>query len=110
MNKLTVMEFKRLCDGIKPAMFVFDLSNQNSGLYSDSNMITSYDDVIIMLNPNRICFKSSNSYYCLNRVKYIILSDNDTIGYVFNIICGNRYDDKDDTTHVIIADKKNFSI
>lgn len=105
MRRLTMTEFKRLCDGIKPVTYVFNTDNQEAGLYSDCSMVASYTEVITMLNPNRICFKSNNNYYCLNRVKYIVLLDDASIGYVFNIICGNRYDTKEDTTHVIIADK-----
>lgn len=106
MELLTMCEFKNYCKEIVPASFVFDTENQINGLNEDIKMKGMYSDVIIMLNPNRICFKNESGVMCFNRVKMIRHhNSNEMVGEVFSIVCGNSNDTNQDKSYIIIVDK-----
>lgn len=109
MQMLSMTGFRKKCEEIAPASFIFDTENQPGGVNKDAKMVTRYSDVVFMLNPNRICFKNEAGTLCFNRVKSIRYHDDpDTVGEVFSIVCGNTQNENTDVSYNIIADAKNF--
>ena len=107
MQTLSMINFKKICRDIAPAIFVFDTENQSGGIGSDMKIVSTYSDVIFMLNPNRICFRNECGTLCLNRVKAIKYHDEwQSVGKVFSIICGNSHNNETDVTYTIVADEK----
>ena len=105
MRKISVTEFKKISDEITFAIFIFDSENQptNDGIVK---IVERYDEMVTMLNPNRICFKNKTGVLCLNQVKYILHhNDTDRYGHVFSIVCGNLNDDDNNKTYVIMVDE-----
>lgn len=109
MKTLSVTGFRKVCQEISPASFIFDTENQVGYLDTDVKIVSKYSDVIFMLNPNRICFKNENGTVCFNRVKYVrYYDDKRDMGNIFSIVCGNAKDENADVSYTIIADEKIF--
>lgn len=109
MQMLSMTGFRKVCEEIAPASFIFDTENQPSGANKDVKIVTRYSEVVFMLNPNRICFKNETGTLCFNRVKSIrYLDDQETVGEIFSIVCGNAQNENTDISYTIIADGKNF--
>lgn len=107
MQMLSITGFKKMCEKISPATFIFDTENQPWVSDRHLKMVARYSEMICMLNPNRICFKNNHDTLCLNRVKAIRYHDDDeSVGETFSIICGNSKTDNVDVSYVIVADKK----
>ena len=103
---LTINGFKKKCEEIVPASFIYDTENQ-ANKDRHIQIIQRYAEVICMMNPNRICFKGESGTLCLSRVKSIRYHDDpENIGEIFSIVCGNSLDVNSDTSFTIIADPK----
>lgn len=86
MEKLSISEFKRMCDGINAREFQFSTSNQeDSDYYFECYAL--YDNIIISLVPNVIIFSSKNGRLVLRGVRHIIHRPAEYIGHIFDIIC-----------------------
>lgn len=106
MKILSIREFQKFCTMAYPAVFCYDASNQRNGDCMDIKFISKYSEVITMMNPNRICFRNECGTLCLNRVKSIRYHDEQQIGDVFSIVCGDKNEDSHDTCCTIVVDKK----
>lgn len=107
MQMLSMTGFRKVCEEIAPASFIFDTENQPGGANKDAKMIMRYSDVVFMLNPNRICFRNEMGTLCLNRVKSVRYHDaSDMVGDVFSIVCGNSQNENADISYTIVADRK----
>lgn len=106
MQILSITGFRKKCEEIVPASFVYDTGNQ-ANKPANMQIIQRYAEVICMMNPNRICFKGENGTLCLSKVKSIRYHDDpDNIGEIFSIVCGNSLDVNADVSFTIIADPK----
>ncbi|MDO5547453.1 MAG: hypothetical protein Q4F79_03105 [Eubacteriales bacterium] len=109
MQVLSMTGFRKICEEIAPASFIYDTENQPGGTNKDAKMVMRYSDVAFMLNPNRICFKNDAGTLCLNRVKSIRCHDNtEMVGQVFSIVCGNAKNTNSDVSYTIIADTEKY--
>ena len=89
--------FRKMCEKIAPAIFIFDTENQLESDKSNVKMVMRYSDVICMMNPNRICFKNDAGTLCFNRVKSVKYHDEqEVVGEIFNIVCGSSNNDNKD--------------
>lgn len=106
MKKLSLSEFKRTCTTISPTQFIFSSENQvQKGEANNVKVRLIFSAIHIAFNPNIICFKNSNNdYLCLSRVKGVEMeSEKSLLGTVFNVICGNLYNDFNDSVYTILA-------
>ena len=101
MQRLTMTEFKKICSKICALVFVYDTDNQKE-TYRNLKIVNKFTEVIIMLNPNRICFRNPGGTMCINNVLYVDRHDPKSVGEVFDIVCS-------DAVYTIIADRKKFS-
>lgn len=109
MQMLSMTGFRKVCEEIAPASFIFDTENQPGGANKDVKIVMRYSDVVFMMNPNRICFKNGTGTLCLNRVKSIRYHDApEVVGKTFSIVCGDSYSENQDMTYTILADRKVF--
>lgn len=109
MKTLTVMEFQKYCNEVAPVSFIFDTNNQINGTCSNPKIISRYSDIIFLLNPNRICLKNDCGTITFDRVKSIRFYDEEQmVGKVFGIICGDRKNSDADISYTILMDKINF--
>lgn len=106
MQILSITGFRKKCEEIVPASFIYDTGNQ-ANKSANMQIIQRYAEVICMVNPDRICFKGESGTLCLSRVKSIRYHDDpENIGDIFSIVCGNALDVNSDVSFVIIADAK----
>lgn len=101
VQRLTMTEFKKICSKICALVFVYDTDNQKE-TYRNLKIVNKFTEVIIMLNPNRICFRNPGGTMCINNVLYVDRHDPKSVGEVFDIVCS-------DAVYTIIADRKKFS-
>lgn len=105
MKMLSMMDFKKMCESIAPASFVFNTENQPNGMSEKAKFVQRYTDVIFMLAPDRICFKNDIETLCFSGIKSIRYNDDEKhVGEIFNITCGILDDNSADISYTIIAD------
>lgn len=110
MKTLTMTDFRKLCQQISPATFIFDTGNQSGNADANVKMVSRYSDVVFMLNPNRICLKNECGTLCFDRVKSVrYFDDKPTVGAIFDIICGDSSGDSSYVSYTIVADSKKNS-
>lgn len=106
MQRLSMMKFKRMCEAASPLEFSFSICNQAQKLRS-IELTSTYQEMLMMFNPNRICLKGKTGTICFNRVKEVDYYDeSQAFGMVFGIVCGNGLSEDGETVYKIIADKK----
>lgn len=99
-TRLTIREFRELCDKLSRRKFIY-LSEDSIPSTPKINFVSN--DIKISINPNLIVLSnSSNCSVVFRMVKYIDIVDNEDI-MIFNIICGNFYDDDHDVAHPVFA-------
>lgn len=106
MKKLSLSEFKQTCTTISPKQFIFFSDNQAQR--EDISHVKArlvFSAIQIAFNPNMICFKNGNNdYLCLAKVKGVeVDSEKSLLGTIFNIVCGDLYNDSNDIIYTIIA-------
>lgn len=88
MKKLSITEFRRICLEMAPAIFIFDTGNQTGSVNTDIAIVSRYYDVVVMLNPNRICMINDSGTLCFDGVRYILsYDDNESVATAFTIVC-----------------------
>lgn len=109
MKVLTITEFQKYCKKVAPVSFIYDTNNQINGVRENLKMVSKYSDIIFLLNPNRICLKNDCGTLCFDRVKLIRFYDEEQmVGKVFSIICGNKNNSDFDISYTILMDKINI--
>lgn len=109
MQNISVLKFKKMCEVNGPSIYSFDLENQ-SAAYQSLELSSTYREMSVMFNPNRICLKNNSGTICFNRVKSINYYDESkSFGMVFGIVCGGGLADDNDVVYKIIVDK-NFRV
>jgi len=104
MKKLSVTEFKFFCERNAPMLFIFDTENQSGG-EPMIKVAQRYNIMTHMLNPNCIMFANDQGTFCLYGVKYIELNEDNTVGYLFDVVCGSRRNDDENISYTFVADK-----
>ena len=100
MMDLTIGEFMRVCNNNHFRSFFID-TRSSENYIGDIGVRCSFDMVISMINPNRICFKSNENTLWFNRVKRVKYDYNG--GCHFIIICGNLLNQEDDIFYDVIG-------
>lgn len=103
-TKLTVAEFKGICDKIMPSSYMFDLRNQSWG----NELLTlkasfRFDNMMILKNPNRICLTYGEQNVLgkyenilkFERIKYILYRGMSAGCRFFTIVCEGFPDQKE---------------
>lgn len=105
MQNLSVREFKNMCDTLSPKQFIFLSENQPWNKVEHTIKVKlTFKIMLIAFNPNAICFKNSDDFICLDRVKRIKMSDEKSmLGTIFTIICGDLNNNFNDVSYTIIA-------
>lgn len=107
MQKISMLQFRKMCEEAAPVIYSFDLRNQQSSEFQSIELTSVYPDMSMMFNPNRICLRNSSGTICFNRVKSInYYDDSHAFGMVFGIVCGNGLGDGGECVYKIIVDKK----
>lgn len=89
MQKLSVREFKNLCDQKSNRKFIFDSVNQNWCKVGETMKIKlEFDNFVISFNPNTVRLRSPAGEVVFERVRYIEECEPSLLGDVFNIVCG----------------------
>lgn len=110
MKDLSIKDFASLCSQISPATFLFDTNNQvpeDLCCGDTARCVSYYDSVIVMTNPNRMCFRRGESYICFENVIKILLCDKifDQM-FSFIIVCAPTENADKNNVYTMIADKK----
>lgn len=83
MKTLSMTQFKRYCEEHAGVIFAYDSRNNTSLSGSSYNYAAAdysvfytghYDKVIIMSNPNRVCFRNEHAAITFNGVEKIIVT------------------------------------
>lgn len=100
---LTIMDFEKICNELKPMSYIFNTDNQEPVDYKQQTFRISitFDNLLITKNPNRICltlgeknfFGKYENYIRFERVKHIIYKGKSAGFRFFTIVCGNIMDD-----------------
>lgn len=98
-------EWKRYCEGRSMGQFVFCTDNQEwNRIESPLKLSLAFSSMLVMSNPNRICFRGFGNTMCLERVKYILVDTERTpLGTIFVIVCGDSIRGEDDISYTLIA-------
>lgn len=104
MQKLSLREFKDFYSNQSNPHIIFDSVNQNWTTTKDTMCIKAvFDNIKINFTPNTICLYSSNfNTIQFSRVKYIEMDEPSMLGFVFNIICGDKLTINDDKCYTLI--------
>ena len=62
MKKLSLIEFQRLCSQFGPSLYIFNSENQPD-CKINIKVEQKYTDIIVKLDPGRICLKSESGYF-----------------------------------------------
>lgn len=105
MKKMSVREFRDICDANKITRFIMSSNNQEHYLISSTlNIDFVFDELIIAFNPNAICLKNQFGLICFERVKHIRMKpDYSPLGTKFSIICGDFSSSENDVCYNIIG-------
>lgn len=102
MKILSVSEFSRFCEEIKPVAYIYSTDNQPGARQHPLRASLRFSKIIISLKPDRICFINDLDKLCFERVKEVRLRDDKpSIGTVFSIICDEQ---GRDIAYTLIAD------
>lgn len=105
MKKISVREFKDMCDEKGITQFILSSDNQNRNLISNtlkSDLV--FNSMHIAFNPNAICLKNENGLVCFERVKYITVKPgNSPLGTKFSIVCGDFSSEINNISYNIIG-------
>ena len=105
MKKLSLIEFQRLCSQFGPSLYIFNSENQPD-CKINIKVEQKYTDIIVKLDPGRICLKSESGYIMFYRVKSVVFHDDMDFDWrVFDFVCGSQYDYNLDETYTILVDK-----
>ena len=83
MQTLSMTQFKKYCEEHTEGIFTYDSRNNVSLSGASHSYATNtynffytghYDQVIIMLNPNRVCFRNEHATITVNDVEKIIVT------------------------------------
>lgn len=108
MEVLSITGFKKLCESIPSAIYIYDTDNQPRKLTRFSKTTTKYDTIIFMLSPDRVCLKNDLGSLSMDHIKCIRRHGlTNRVGEVFSIVCGDRENKDRDETYVIVVDKIN---
>lgn len=104
MKKLSIEEFKLLCDKLSPKEFIINSENYlNLDIPENGLKYTLVFPRIVISNPNTICFMDNDKYYIeFNRIKYIEQQEDSLLGKVFSIVCTGFIDEEKEYLHTII--------
>lgn len=106
MQRLSMLRFKRMCEDASPVEFSFSICNQPVQEFHSVELTSTYPEMSMMFNPNRICLRNEAGTICFNRVKAVNYYDeSQAFGMVFGIVCGNGLDDGGEVVYKIIVDK-----
>ena len=102
MRSISVSEFSRFCKEKNPSCYIYHTDNQDEGYSSTMKLALRFDDVIISLKPDRICFANGHDKLSFERVREVqLFDDRPGFGIIFNIVCS---DDGVLTPYTMIAD------
>lgn len=112
MEILSLTQLKNYCEKHMDIHYIYDTENNLIKSGASTQFIPKHDtvsfsgyytNVIVLLNPNRICLKNQHSTVVFSNVEQIII-DHDYIqgiSDVISVICKNN-----DTHHIIITERK----
>lgn len=108
MTRLSVLEFKEICDYLSPHRYIFTTENQEwYSFYFNAIAEIAFEVMLITHSLDAVYLKNNNGFFRLNRIKYIEMHDKKTtVGdVVFRIVCGSIFDNSQDIAYTIIAQK-----
>lgn len=106
MKNLSLNEFDKMCNMLRPECFVYSSDNQAAKIkHNNIRAVARYKIMRTFLNPNTIIFTNDSNTLCFEQVKYIQLyDDKQTVGTVFNIVCRGISKTDGDSVYTMIAD------
>lgn len=104
MRKLSVREFKDLCENLPQHGFNFDSINQDWYSASETMKLKQeFSSIKISFNPNTIYLCSSLGCLKFERVKYIRIEEPSLLGTIFTIVCGDLITNTSNKAYTLIA-------
>lgn len=104
MQKLSILEFRDLCNNMPQCCYIYDSINQDWNTVGDTMKIKqNFDGIKINFNPNTICLISSFGRLIFERVKYIRIEEPSILGLVFTVVCGDFSTNDNNKSYTIIA-------
>lgn len=91
---MTLAEFGRYCKKVKPSYFVYLTDNQVNSGTSFMRIVWRCKQMVLSLQPNRLCFIGNGNCISFEGVKYIRVFEREHHkGEVFNIFCPGKQKD-----------------
>ena len=88
MRVLTVPEFYDWTKRERPAAFLFSTENNNWIKPSGIKIMQSFQSVALSASLNRLCFRNSTGFLCMEQIKEVhMYDDREDIGVVFDVVC-----------------------
>lgn len=88
MKKISLGEFKSVCEKCNFGTFIFSSANQQDALRENITHKIIFTGIKITLSPNIICFTKNDDYIKFQNVEYIEESqETSLLGRVFEIVC-----------------------
>ena len=92
MRNLTMTDFTMMCEQNPSAVYVYDTYIEEKGEDELKRIHDEFNQVITMLNPNRICFRDGEDHVlCLNNVRKIQLDVDEEGDILLHIFCAVQY-------------------
>lgn len=93
---LSVLEFEKYCNNFGFNKYIYNTIDQEDRI-NNLDALGIYNSLIVSYNPNTVLLCEGRNYLCFKNVKSIILhSENKGAGRIFDIICSNVTENKDD--------------
>lgn len=92
MKKISLLRFKEICEKNTNAKYIYKTENQYSGIPQNMNICATFDTILFMTAPNRICLKSGDDYMCFEDVQYIKKCERVGMSKdkkLYNIVCSS---------------------
>lgn len=86
MKVLSVSEFAEFCKKKQPSCYIYATQNQQDSQCGCVRLVLRFNNVIINLKPDRICFMNEHDKLNVERVKCVqMFNDIPCVGIVFKI-------------------------
>lgn len=105
MKKLSLSDFKDICDSASLKRFIFATENQSwRGIDDTMSIELAFNKMIVTFTPNTIFFSDGTNSLRLNSVSYVKQRETPCVlGKVFAIVCGGNGVDTPVKEYVIVA-------
>lgn len=102
MKRMTLSEFRDYLESKKPTCFVYSTANQMD-IHSTLSIMMKFPTAKVSTNSMRIMLYGNGGYLCMNRVRRVLMADNDEADIqIFQVVCAGLTKGAQEITHKIV--------